>query len=553
MSLKQKVKLAINQTLKQLQGQNFFNQELEIENLNFNVVQPNVPENLNTDQIQYDFSTNVAFIVKQYAIEKNPTIVAEKIAQILAQDSLFSQIDVARPGFLNIVLANSAFVQTIQQVITAKDNFGGNYIEGDKLNVEFVSANPTGFLHVGHARGAAFGDSLVRVLKHAGYDVEAEYYVNDAGNQISVLTNSIWVRYCELFNISHPMPEECYRGSDIIWGAQQIKEQYGNFFIELNDQKREQLATIATKIMLDKIKDDLAHFNVSFNTFSSEKAIKNSGAIEQTLADLKEKNATYQQDGALFLKTEALGDDKDRVLVKSNGDYTYFLPDIAYHQIKFNKCNNLINIFGADHSGYIQRMKIAMQYLGFNPENLNILTIQLVRLIKDGQEFKMSKRAGTSVTLADLMDVSSTDAIRFMMLTREINNKFDFDIDFANSQDSKNPVFIVQYAHSRAISLLERLNQEGINENIQFTDKAKKVIVELDNFDELIKTIISTTKVNLMTQYLINLAKLFNSFYAETKLINHQDQSTYAYLVQAVQIVLELGLKLIGVSAPKSM
>ncbi|MFV8401108.1 arginine--tRNA ligase [Mycoplasma sp. 2634B] len=553
MSLKQNVKLAINQALIQLQNEKFLNSELQIEDLNFNVVQPNVPENLNTDQIQYDFSTNVAFIIKQYAIKKNPLIVAEKIAQILAKDSLFKQIDVARPGFLNIVLADQTFIQTIEQVIEQKDNFGGNYIKDEKLNVEFVSANPTGFLHVGHARGAAFGDSLVRVLRHAGYNVEAEYYVNDAGNQINVLTDSIWVRYCELFNIAHPMPEDCYRGSDIIWGAQQIKNQYGDFFIELDAAKREKLATIATAIMLEKIKDDLAKFNVTFNTFSSEKAIKQSGAIEKTLADLKFKNATYLQDGALFLKTEALGDDKDRVLVKSNGDYTYFLPDIAYHQIKFNKCSNLINIFGADHSGYIQRMKIAMQYLGFNPDNLNILTIQLVRLIKDGQEFKMSKRAGTSVTLADLMDVSSTDAIRFMMLTREINNKFDFDIDFANSQDSKNPVFIVQYAHSRAVSLLERLNLDAINKNIEFTDKAKKVIVELDNFDELIKTIISTTKVNLMTQYLINLAKLFNSFYAETKLLNHQDESTYAYLVQAVQIVLELGLKLIGVSAPKSM
>ncbi|MHA3838368.1 arginine--tRNA ligase [Mycoplasma sp. VS1572C] len=551
MSLKQKVKHAINQALKQLQNEGFFTSDLKIDDLSFNVVQPNVPENLNAQQVQYDFSTNVAFIVKQYAVDKNPMTSAEKIADLLNKDALFSQIDVTRPGFLNIVLANDAFIQTIQQVISEQDAFGGKYVDGEKLNVEFVSANPTGFLHVGHARGAAFGDSLVKILRHAGYDVEAEYYVNDAGNQINVLTDSIWVRYCELFNIQHQMPEDCYRGNDIIWGAQQIKDKYGDEFIELDQTKREKLATIATKIMLDKIKEDLASFNVTFNTFSSEKAIKQSGAIEKTLKDLS--NATYLQDGALFLKTEALGDDKDRVLVKSNGDYTYFLPDIAYHQFKFNKCSKLVNIFGADHSGYIQRMKIAMQYLGFNPDNLNILTIQLVRLIKDGQEFKMSKRAGTSVTLADLMDVSSTDAIRFMMLTREINNKFDFDIDFANSQDSKNPVFIVQYAHSRAVSLLDRLTKDAINKNIQFTDKAKKVIVELDNFDELIKTIISTTKVNLMTQYLINLAKLFNSFYAETKLLNHEDQSTYAYLVQAVQIVLQLGLKLIGVSAPKSM
>ncbi|SJZ54845.1 arginine--tRNA ligase [Mycoplasmopsis verecunda] len=551
MSLKQRVKSVIVKSLINLQSEGFFTSELDIETLNFNVVQPNVPENLNVEQLQYDFSTNIAFVVKQYAEVKNPLAIAEKIVGLLKQDKIFKQIDIAKPGFINFILSDNVFLDVISEVLEQKSSFGGNYIKNEKLNVEFVSANPTGFLHVGHARGAAFGDSLVRIMRHAGYLVEAEYYVNDAGNQINVLTNSLWVRYSELFGINHTMPEDCYRGNDIIWAAQLVRDNYGDQFLELTEEKRAKLANIATEIMLDKIKEDLNQFNVSFNTFSSEKAIKESGYIEKTLETLKPN--TYEQDGALFLKTETLGDDKDRVLVKSNGDYTYFLPDISYHQYKFSKCNKLINIFGADHSGYIQRMKIAMQYLGFNPDDLDILTIQLVRLIKDGQEFKMSKRAGTSVTLADLMDVSSTDAIRFMMLTREINNKFDFDIDFANSKDSKNPVFIVQYAHSRAVSLLDRISQDQINQDIQFTDKAKKLIVELDNFDELIKTIITTTKVNLMTQYLINLAKLFNSFYAETKLLDHPDQSTYAYLVQAVQIILQLGLNLIGVSAPKSM
>ncbi|WLP85686.1 arginine--tRNA ligase [Mycoplasma seminis] len=551
MSLKQQIKNAILTALKQLQNENYLSSDLNLENLNFNISQPNVPENLNAAQVQYDFSTNVAFIIKQHCVEKNPILVAEKLTNLLMQNDLFKQIDVAKPGFMNIILSDKSFLNVIDNVISQNDRFGGAYIENEKLNVEFVSANPTGFLHVGHARGAAFGDALVRVLRHAGYDVEAEYYINDAGNQINVLTDSIWVRYCELFGINHPMPEECYRGQDIIWAAEKIKSAYGDEFITLDETKRSKLANIATNIMLEKIKEDLAQFNVYFDTFSSEKAIKQAGYIEKTLETLKPN--TYLQDGALFLKTQALGDDKDRVLVKSNGDYTYFLPDIAYHQLKFSKCDKLINIFGADHSGYIQRMKIAVQYLGYNPDNLDILTIQLVRLIKDGQEFKMSKRAGTSVTLADLMDVSSTDAIRFTMLTREINNKFDFDIDLANSQDAKNPVFIVQYAHSRAISLLNKLKRETFNQDIIFTDKAKKLIVELDNFDELIKTIISTTKVNLMTQYLINLAKIFNSFYAETKLLNHQDESTYAYLVHATQIILQLGLNLIGVSAPKSM
>ncbi|QNM93360.1 arginine--tRNA ligase [Mycoplasma sp. Pen4] len=550
MSLKQLVKNAIVNVLNNFHNEGFLSSEFNAENLKFNITEPNIPEKMNQDQVVYNYSTNIAFLLKQY-VKAAPFTIAEKVASELAKDDLFVRVDVSMPGFINIVLSPKAFEFVLLEIAKNKHLYGGSYINKTPINVEFVSANPTGFLHVGHARGAAFGDSLVRVLRHAGYDVEAEYYVNDAGNQINILEASARVRYLELFGIQTEMPEDCYRGNDIIWAAQQIKDQYGDYFVEYNETKREEFKTIATKILLDKIKSDLNDFNVSFNTFSSEKKLKDDGLIQPVIEKLKPN--CYTQDGALFLKTTEYGDDKDRVLIKSDGSYTYLTPDIAYHKTKFDKCDKLINIWGADHSGYIARMKIAMQCLGYNPDNLDVLTIQLVRLIKDGQEFKMSKRAGTSVTLADLLDVSNSDVIRFMMLTREINNKFDFDIDFANSHDSNNPVYIVQYAHSRTVSLLEKLKEPKFDENVQLTEKAKKVILHLDEFVEIIKTIVNTSKVNLMTQYLIDLAKVFNSFYAETKLIGNEFEAAYALLVKDVQTVLRLGLSLIGVSAPDSM
>lgn len=267
----------------------------------------------------------------------------------------------------------------------------------------------------------------------------------------------------------------------------------------------------------------------------------------------KLKKHTFTKDGALFLNTTKFGDDKDRVLVKSDGAYTYLTPDIAYHETKLQKCDALINIWGADHSGYIDRMRIAIESLGYDSKNLQFLVIQLVRLIKNGEEFKMSKRAGTSVTLADLLDNTSSDAIRFMMLTREINTKYDFNIDDANSKDASNPVFNVQYSHARTVSLLKNLKPYKLLENFEITNKAKKVILSLDEFPNLLESIVTTSKVNLLSQYLLNLSNLFNSFYAETKLKDHEYEEYYSAMVLAVQTIFKIGLNLIGVSAPEVM
>ncbi|RIV16951.1 arginine--tRNA ligase [Mycoplasmopsis gallopavonis] len=550
MTLKQLIKNEIINAIKDLQTENFFDENFDPETLVFNLSEAKVPEKMNLEQIIYDYATNIAFILKNYK-KVAPLIIAEKLDEKLNASNLISRVDISNPGFINLVISNLAFNDVLETILKEQTKYGANFVTPEKINVEYISANPTGFLHVGHARGACYGDALVRILRHAGHEIESEYYVNDAGNQINVLANSAKVRYLELFGINEEMPEDCYRGQDIVWAAEQVKAKYQDYFLEFTDAKFAEFKNVVTEILLNKIKSDIARLNITIDTYSSEKKVKEDGLIEKAINDLKAY--TYTSEGALFLNTTKFGDDKDRVLVKSDGSDTYLLPDIAYHQTKFAKADKLINIWGADHSGYVARMKIAMECLGHNPNNLEIYTIQLVRLIKDGQEFKMSKRAGTSVTLQDLLEYTSPDAIRFTMLTREINNKFDFDIDLVNSKDVSNPVFIVQYAHSRSLSLLERIASPKLNLEVNLTDKAKKLTLCLDEFPELIKTIVQTGKVNLMSQYLINLAKFFNSFYSETKLIGHEHEAHYAALVRSTQIVLALGLSLIGVSAPESM
>lgn len=550
MNLKQKLKDILNDCLIEFNNQKYFDIDLNVSELNYSITEPNIPEESNKNQINYDFSTNLAFILKKFK-KVAPIEIANKIKEKLSNNSNIEIISVSAPGFLNFVLNEKLFSSVIKNVLRQRIKYGAGFVETKKINVEYVSANPTGFLHVGHVRGAVFGDSLIRVLKHAGHQVEAEYYINDAGNQINILGQSIFVRYQELFKIKAEMPEDSYRGSDIIWAAKKIKSKYNDYFLSMDDKKFEELKNISVAILLDKIKKDLKKINVYFDTFSSEKDLTKNNLIAPVIKKLSKY--TYHKDEALFLNTTTFGDDKDRVLIKSDGQYTYLTPDIAYHETKLQKSDSIIDIWGADHSGYVDRMRIAIQCLGYNSEKLNFLIIQLVRLIKNGKEFKMSKRAGTSITLADLLDNTSSDAIRFMMLTREINTKYDFDIDSANSKDASNPVYNVQYSYARTVSLLKNLKKPKLLNNIHLSSKAKKIILILDELPSLLATIIQTSKVNLLSQYLLNLSNSFNSFYAETKLINNVYEEYYSALVKAVQIVFKLVLNLIGVSAPKSM
>ncbi|APJ38814.1 arginine--tRNA ligase [Mycoplasmopsis pullorum] len=548
MNMNAKIKNMIEEIIIILQNEGVISNDCTAGTINYNLQEPNINVG---DSKQYNFATNIAFLLKKYA--KIPVLeLAQKISIELEKNELVEKADVAAPGFINIILSDCAFVDILKNIINKEDQYGSNLIQDENVyNVEFVSANPTGFLHVGHARGAAIGDSLVRVLRHAGLKVVPEYWVNDAGNQIKVLVDSAKVRYFELFGQTLTMPEDCYKGSDIIWLAEQIKNKYGNKFLENFDQNMDEFKQICIDILLEKIRTDLAKFNVSFEIFTSEKFVRDSGLVEKTLEKIKKY--TYEKDGALFLNTTEFGDDKDRVLIKSDGSFTYFTPDIAYHDIKLQRSNKLINVWGADHSGYIARLKIAMQCLGYNPEDIEIIVVQLVRLIKNGQEFKMSKRAGTSVTLEDLMDVSNPDCVRFNMLTRDPNTKFDFDIDLANSKDENNPVFTVQYAHSRANSVLTKAKVDYDFNLIPFNDKTRKLLVALDQFPDVIKTVASTYKIQLLTSYLMNLANLFNSFYSNNKILDSNHSQTLLAVTLATKRVLKLGLSLVGVSAPEKM
>lgn len=549
-NINSKIKEILINIIADFQKEEIISQELNLAELNFILAEPNIQKD---DQTKYNYATNIAMVVKRFST-KNPMELAELIQQKLILNELIECVDLAKPGFINIVLSNKAFLSILNNVLDRKINYGSNLFENtNKYIVEFVSANPTGFLHVGHARGAIIGDTLVRILRHVGFDVIAEYYVNDAGNQINVLIESTKVRYFNLFDIDMQMPEDCYRGLDIVWLASEIKKEYGDEFLLDFELKIKKFREICISKLLDKIREHLRELNVSFDVFTSEfDDIYNKNKITPIFDKLK--NHIYEKDGATFLKTSEFGDDKDRVLVKSDGSYTYFTPDIAYHNDKLSRANKLINVWGADHSGYINRMEIALECLGYNKEDMDILVVQLVRLIKDGNEFKMSKRAGTSVTLADLLEASSTDAIRFTMLTRDANTKFDFDIDKANQKDINNPVFGVQYAHSRACSLIKKYvpnSTEAINDD--FDEKTKKLIIQLDILPDVLRSVVQTKKVQLLSSYVMNLANAFNSFYSNTKILGSESEASLMIVVKAVKEVLHNTLELLGVSAPEQM
>ncbi|WP_051616784.1 arginine--tRNA ligase [Mycoplasmopsis sturni] len=557
-TLNKLIRVKLEKIFKLMQQEDLVSSSLEFKDLIFILNEPNQG---NQSTKNYEYATNLAFILKKHS-QSTPMQLAEFIQKHLQQSTyenqkLFKYVDIAQPGFINMAFSDVAFSLVISNVLNSTHPYGSNQYLPKKdekpINVEYVSANPTGFLHVGHARGAAIGDSLIKIMRYFGYKVTAEYYVNDAGNQIDNLVASARVRYNELYNIKMEMPEECYRGLDIVWLAEQIKNQYQDRFLTNFEAQYSEFRDICVSTLLKKIESDLKDFGVEFDLFSSELAVTKSGQIEKTLAKLSQY--TYQKDGATFLKTTEFGDDKDRVLIKSDGTRTYFTPDIAYHLQKISNSSKLINIWGADHSGYVARMSIALECLGYPKDIMQVLVVQLVRLIKNGSEFKMSKRAGTSVTLADLLEASSKDAVRFMMLTRDANTKFDFDIDKSNSADQSNPVFSVQYAHSRACSVLEKAKAFKLNWNANFANypKMRKLILQLDLFPELIKTIATTQKVQLMTTYLINLASLYNSFYSEHKIIGSELETQLLTLTLATKKVLQTGLNLIGVSAPESM
>ena len=501
-----------------------------------------------------DYATNAAMKFSRL-FAKAPRDVANLIIENINMDGI-DKIEIAGPGFINFFMKNDSLQVIVKKIISNGDNYGRSERKNQKVNVEFVSANPTGLLHVGTARGAAIGDSICRILDFAGYDVTREYYINDAGSQITNLGLSLEARYKELFGLEASIPEDGYAGHDIVEIATDLKNEIGDKALHM-DNSLEFYKERAMKVELDRIKKDLETFRVHFDVFSSEKAIRADNAIEKEIAYLKDY--IYEADNALYLKTTAFLDDKDRVIKKSNGDYTYFMPDICYHVNKMSRgFNFIIDVLGADHHGYINRMKSALMMHGYKEDALHVELIQMVRFLKDGQEFKASKRRGDAITLRDVCEEVGVDAMRYFFAMRAASGHLDFDMDLAKEQSSNNPVYYAQYAHARLCSILEQGSDIAIDESAKnlALPSEMALLKHLADFTNVVTDAAKDKAPYKIANYIHALAENVHAFYNECRVIDreHVDISASRLaLVKASQIVIKNALNLIGVSAPIHM
>ena len=506
------------------------------------------------DTAHGDYATNAA--MKNCRLLKlPPRDVATKIVEHLDM-SIIDKVEIAGPGFINFFMKNDSLQEVVKKVVEQGDDFGRGEKKNFKINVEFVSANPTGLLHVGTARGAAYGDSLCRILSFAGYDVTREYYINDAGSQITHLGESVEARYRQLLGLPFELPEDGYHGEDVVDVAKQILKEEGDKVLEREDHLQFFMRR-GMEIELERIKLHLKNFRVSFDVFSSEKAIRSGGAIEKEVEYLKKYS--YVQDGAVYLKTTNFLDDKDRVIIKSDGDYTYFMPDIVYHVNKMSRgFDQLIDVLGADHHGYINRMKSALMMHGYKPECLEIELIQMVRFIKDGQEFKASKRSGDAITLHEICEEVGVDAMRYFFAMRAQSGHLDFDMDLAKEQSSNNPVYYAQYAHARLCSILEQGKDIPLNLKADQLEKASEtaLLKHIANFPNIVKDAAKERTPYKITNYIHDLAELIHEFYTECRVIDRNDietSSSRLALCKACEQVMKNALDLIGVDAPNHM
>lgn len=497
-------------------------------------------------------------------LRKNPRMIAEQLIEAIdKEEANIDSIEIAGPGFINMFMKKDALTSIIKEVLAEKDDYGKSDAgKGIKYNVEFVSANPTGDLHLGHAKGAAVGDSICRIMSAAGYDVTREYYINDAGNQIYNLALSLYARYREAFGLDFELPEDGYHGQDIKDIAVKIKEEVGDKY--LNADHDEMIAFFrkeGTKFELQKIKDILAEFRVHHDVWFSETSLYEENKVVPTIEKLKEKGFTYEQDGALWFKSTEFGDDKDRVLIKSDGSYTYLTPDIAYHLNKLDRgYEYLVDLLGADHHGYINRMKAAIQALGYNSDQLNIDILQMVRMMENGEVVKMSKRTGNAITIKDLIDDIGVDATRYFFAAKAANTPYDFDLTLAKSKSNDNPVYYAQYAHARMCSILRQAKENDITIADHFellvNDKEMALLKHINEFRNEIADSAKSRSPHKIANYIQRLAQLFHSFYNDCYVIDkeHIELSMQRLaLVEATRITLKNALNLIGVEAPEKM
>lgn len=518
------------------------------------------------DKTHGDLATNAAMQLTKLA-KKNPRQIAEAIiANLDLKSASIESAEIAGPGFINFRMDKSYLYPVIAQALEAGENFGRvNVGSGSRVQVEFVSANPTGSLHLGHARGAAVGDSLCNLLDFAGYDVTREYYINDAGKQVENLALSLDARYRQALGQEAEMPEDGYYGEDIIAFAKGLAEEKGDELLKLSDQERFTFfRSFGLEKELDKIKRDLNRFRVGFDVWYSETSLYESGQVEEGLNALKASGHVYEEEGATWLSTMPFGDDKNRVLVKNDGSYTYLTPDIAYHRNKYARgFDRMINIWGADHHGYIPRVKAAMAALGNDPEKLTVLIAQMVSLFQNGEKMKMSKRTGKAVTMEDLMDEVGIDAIRYFFSMRSMDSHLDFDMDLAISTSNENPVFYVQYAHARICSIYRQAEEQGVaipdSNSVNFSKLNSEAEFDLmRKIGELPQEIAEAAAQyapHRLIRYVYEMAAQLHSYYRAERVITEDAEQTAARLALfgAVRVAIANVLRLVGVSAPERM
>ena len=514
-----------------------------------------------------DVSTNAAMVCAR-PFRNNPRKIAEAIvSKIDLNGSYFARCEVAGPGFINFFYSTEWYATVVATVLEQKEKYGETDLgAGKSVLVEFVSSNPTGPMHIGNARGGAIGDCLASVLEKAGYEVAREFYINDAGNQIEKFKTSLEVRYLQIYKPETELPEDAYKGQDIIDHANAFNEIYGDKYVNADSEERRQaLCDFALPKNIQKLHDDLGKYRIQYDKWFNESTLHKDGSVQRVIEQLKASGHTYEKDGALWFKTTEFGDEKDRVLVRENGVPTYLVPDIAYHYNKLavRKFDKAVDIFGADHHGYIARIKASMTALGVDADRLDIVIMQMVNLVRNGEKYKLSKRSGKAITLSTLLDEIPIDAARFFFNLREPNSHFDFDLDLAVSQTSQNPVYYVQYAHARICSVLKKMNEEGIE--VKSLDKAALSVLTAPEEQEMIKHLATLPNVineaakaydpAKVTKYVIDLATMYHKFYNNCRIMGEDESVMQARLSLslAVKQVIKNILDMLKITCPESM
>ncbi|MHA6250646.1 arginine--tRNA ligase [Oceanobacillus sp. CAU 1775] len=517
------------------------------------------------DKSHGDFATNIAMQLARIA-KKAPRQIAADIAAELDKDAAsIEKVEIAGPGFINFFMKDDFLREIIPTILKQGEDYGKtNAGNGERVQVEFVSVNPTGDLHLGHARGAAYGDVLCNIFAKAGYDVEREYYINDAGSQIDNLGLSVEARYLQALGQDVEMPEDGYHGQIIIDMAKEIVAADGDKWLhQTHEERMDYMKEYGLQATLKNIERDLKDFHVVFDNWFSERTLYEGNQIPDAIDKLRTGDYVYEKDGATWFKSTAFGDDKDRVIIKQDGSYTYLTPDIAYHNNKLERgFDKLINVWGSDHHGYIARMQAAIQAMGYPEGKLDVKIIQMVNLFEGGEKVRMSKRTGKAVSLRDLMEEVGIDATRYFFVARSNDTQLDFDMDLARSQSNENPVYYVQYAHARISTMLEQAGSKGFDVEAEYDDalltseKEQDLLKKLGEFPQMIADAAEKHAPQRITNYVFELAALLHSFYNAEKVLDSEDKertSARIALMKAVRITIANALNLIGVTAPEKM